>query len=255
MEAFYPLRIVIGYYGYKNEFSLREGFVNILEEKVSNGPVKGYSPISFPNLLICGECSILKTVGMPFGVPFLNKDFYWPLLITSNEKPIYNLLELIWTRLSYKFDIGSSVFGDDFQEDGFHPLLFCKEKKIAVDSWGWEYLYNEISRELLEKPLTKKQWKPLEISRGQFVILNLLLKFEQFDYINDIHLKNLKIREDINIEKTIQELENEQLVYREGSIVRLLIDELLMVSINGKIYAGENKSGQMMHYINSQKFE
>ena len=253
MEAFYPLRIAIGYYGYKDEFSLREGFVNKLEEKVKDGPTRGYSPGSFPNMFICGNCSIIKTNGMPFGSPFLRKDFYWPILLTSNEKAIYNLLELVWTRLSYKFEISSSIFGDDFQLDGFHPLLFCKEKKIDEDSWGWEYLYNGLSKELLEKPLKPKPWTPLIVSRNQFIILNLLMKIEEIDLTNDNKFKALIERENIDIAKTIEELEEERFIYVADNKIKFLTDELKMVALNGKIYAGENKSRELDTFISKLK--
>ena len=250
MEAFHPLRIVIGYYGYKDELSLREGFVNKLEEKVKTGPTKGYSPGSFPNLYICGDYSIIKTNGMPFGSPFLKRDFYWPLLLTSNKNPINNLLELIWTRLSYKFKIGSSIFGDDFQLDAFHPLLFCKERKMNNDNWGWEYSYNNIPKELLDKPLTPLEWKPLEVSRNQFILLNLLLKLGEVDYENDKKFKDLINRENIDLKKLIEELENERIIYCEDNKIKLLTDELLVIEFKGKIYAGENKSGEMTHFVN-----
>jgi hypothetical protein len=253
MEAFYPLRIAIGYYGYKDEFSLREGFVNKLEEKVKDGPTKGYSLGSFPNMFIGGDCSIIKTNGMPFGSPFFKKDFYWPILLTSNEKAIYNLLELIWTRLSYKFGIGSSIFGDDFQLDSFHPLLFCKESKTGEDSWGWEYYYNEIPRELLEKPLVPKQWKPLIVTRNQFILLNLLMKIEEIDMSHDDKFKQLVKQENIDLAKTIKELEEERFIYIEDNKIKFLTDELKMVALNGKIYAGENKSRELDTFISKLK--
>jgi hypothetical protein len=249
MEAFYPLRIAIGYYGYKDEFGMREGFVNKLEEKIKDGPTKGYSPGSFPNMYLCGNCSIIKSNGMPFGSPFLKSEFYWPLFITSNQKAIYNLLELIWTRLSYKFEISPQIFGDDFHLDSFHPLLFCKEKKISEDSWAWEYRYHELSKYLLEKPLTPKEWSPLVVNRDQFIILDLLLKFWEIDMKNDVNFKALLKKENINLEKVIEELEQERIIYCEDSKIKLLTDELTMVLINGKIYAGENKSGELSAFI------
>jgi hypothetical protein len=204
-------------------------------------------------MFICGNCSIIKTNGMPFGFPFLKNDFYWPILLTSNEKAIYNLLELIWTRLSYKFEISSSIFGDDFQLDSFHPFLFCKEKKIGEDSWGWEYNYNDLPKELLEKPLKTKQWAPLIVSRNQFIILNLLLKVEEIDMTNDSKFKTLVEQENIDLVKVIEELEGERFIYIEDNKIKFLTDELKMVALNGKIYAGENKSGELDTFISKLK--
>lgn len=189
MEAFHPLRIAIGYYGFKDEYNFREGFASKLEEKVKSGPTRGYSPGSFPNLIICGDCSIVKTNGMPFGLPFTKEEFYWPILITSNKNPIYNLLELIWTRLSYKFELSSKIFGDDFQLDSFHPFLNCKKTKNGGDSWGWEYQYKILSKELLNRPQKLLEWKPLIVSRSQFIILDILIKIEEIDLLKDQKFK------------------------------------------------------------------
>ncbi|WP_298311079.1 DUF6602 domain-containing protein [uncultured Aquimarina sp.] len=152
MQSFWPIRILIGYESYKTEFGLREGFVNLQEELVKDGPKSGYNPISFPDLMICGENSIIKNVGMPFAYPFQNdNEFYWEILQTSNNRPMYLLLELIWTRLSYKFELGSQIFGDDFELDSFHPFISCKERKISEEKWGWEYNYHSLTKKRIVK--------------------------------------------------------------------------------------------------------
>lgn len=249
MEAFHPFRIAIGYYGFKDEFTLREGFASKLAEKVKLGRTKGYSPGSFPNLIICGDCSIIKTNGMPFGLPFTKDEFYWPVLITSNKNPLYNLLELIWTRLSYKFELSSKIFGDDFQLDSFHPFLNCKETKIGEDSWGWEYQYKVFSKELLNRPQKPLEWEPLILTRSQFILLNLLLKIGEVDLIEDLKFQKLIKEEKIILQDVINELQQERIIYCEDNKIKLLTDELLIINKNGKLYAGENKSGEMTNYV------
>lgn len=152
MEAFHPLRIVIGYYGYTTEYGLREGFVKKLEEILKEGPVRGYSPGTFPSLYICGNSTIIKNNGMPMGITLTNDEFYFPILISSTGKPMYHLLELIWTRISYKFGISSNIFGDDFDIEAAHPFISCKERKIGDDNWGWEFMYHPLTRKQLATP-------------------------------------------------------------------------------------------------------
>jgi len=252
MEAFYPLRIVIGYYGYTTEYGLREGFVNKLEEIVKNGPVKGYSPVSFPNLYICGDSTIIKGNGMPYGSPFKDEDFYWHILISSSGKPMYHLLELIWTRLSYKFEIGSKIFGDDFEIEAVHPFIACKEKKIGEDSWGWEFNYYGTSKETLEKPLTPIPWKPAEINRAQFTVLWVLNRNGQIDIKKDKQFLKFIETKKLNAIQIINELVELRLVYLDEDILGLLVRELVVVNVNGKCYAGENKSGEMGNYFGKQ---
>lgn len=250
MEAFHPLRIVIGYYGYKDEFGLREGFVNKLETICVDGPVKGYSPGSFPNLIICGDNTIVKNNGMPIGVPIQNEDFYWPVLLTSNEKSMYYLLELIWSRLTYKFEISSEIFGDDFHYDAMHPFLFCKERKISEDSWAWEYKYHGLSRKQLAEPIEKEEWKPVELTKAQYSVLYRMSGAGAIDLYNDKQLHAFIETEKEELSSFIDKLVETRLVYVDEGKMDFLVDELLMIfSPEGKVYGGENKNGEMMNYF------
>lgn len=253
MEALYPLRIVIGYYGYKTEFSLREGFANKLEDIVKNGPVRGYSPGSFPNLYICGNSSIIKNNGMPMAISLTEDDFYFHVLTSSNSKSMYHLLEMIWTRLSYKFEISSSIFGDDFGTETSHPFISCKEKKIDEENWGWEFLYHPLSKEQLEKPLSSVPWKPTEIDSDKYSILNVLTKVETVDINSDVQFIKFIETKKLNADRIIKELIEGRLIYLDEGKIGLLVDELLTVfSPDGKVYAGENKNGEMTNYFSKE---
>jgi len=254
MEAFYPLRIVIGYYGYKDEYGLREGFCKNLEKISKDGLVKGYSPGRFPNLIICGTNSIIKNNGMPIGIPFTSEEFYWPILVSSNERAMYYLLELVWTRLSYKFKLDSQIFGDDFQLDATHPFLFCKETKIEADRWAWEYNYKVLTRERLSIPLTPREWEPVEINELQSSILLTLCKQEYIDIYNDESFIKFIEGKNLSIDKLIEDLEATKLVYVDDGKMGLLTEELLITfTPDGKSLAGENRNGEMTNYLMRQK--
>ncbi len=250
MEAIHPLRIVIGYYGYNDEYGLREGFINKLEEITKEGPVRGYSPGSFPNLIICGNNTIVKNNGMPIGVPFMDTKFYWPILLTSNEKAMYYLLELIWTRLSYKYEISSQIFGDDFHLDYMHPFISCKERKIDEENWGWEYNYHGLDRKKLSEPAGKEEWKPVELTKAQYSVLYRMSGAGAIDLYNDKQLHDFLKKENEDLSSFIDKLVATRLVYVDEGIMDFLVDELLMTfSPDGKVYGGENKNGQMTNYF------
>lgn len=250
MEAFHPLRIVIGYYGYTTEFGLREGFIKKLEEAIKKGPVKGYGPGSFPNLLICGNSTIVKGNGMPMGIPFTDDEFYWPILTSSSGRPMYHLLELIWTRLSYKFGISSTIFGDDFENEMCHPFISCKEKKIGDNSWGWEFLYHPLTKKQLEIPLESIPWEPIEIDTDKHSFLMLLEGQGIVDlYKNEDFLKFIE-KGNLNATKIINELEAARLVYMDEGKIGLFVENLVVIyTPDGKIFAGENKNGEMANYF------
>lgn len=250
MEAFHPLRIVLGYYGYTTEYGLREGFVKKLEEIAKNGPVRGYSPGSFPSLYICGNSSIIKNNGMPMGVPLTDTEFYFPVLFSSSGKSIYHLLELIWTRLSYKFGISSGIFGDDYDFEAVHPFIFCKEKKIGDDSWGWEFMYHPLTRKQLSTPLVAKPWTPAEVDKTQYTFLYILSRAKTVDIDTDKEFKKFIEDNALNADEFIKGLLETRLIYIDEGKVGLLVDEFYtVVSPNGKVYAGENKSGEMTNYF------
>ena len=108
-----PLRIVIGYDGYSNEYALRNGFEEILADNQYE-PVFG--PAQFPNLIICSDYSLVKSNGMPYGGFF--KENQWYVYNSSSNKPMLHLLEIIWSRLSYRYGLDSGIFGEDLEVEG-----------------------------------------------------------------------------------------------------------------------------------------
>ena len=249
-ETVNPIRIVIGFNGYKSEYGLRKGFVEILENLTQKGKVKGYFPESFPNLYICGNSTIIKNNGMPMGMPLTNDEYYFPVLFSSNGKPMLHLLEMIWTRLSYKFSISSKIFGYNFDSELIHSFLYGKEQKISEDCLGWDYWYHPLSKLELSTPLTAIPWRPVELDDIKCSIINVLLKHKEIDIINDKMFKKFIELKKINLPKFLKKLEDTKLVYIEENKLRFLIDEPLLVAKDGKVYFGENKNLEMSTYFN-----
>ena len=68
-----PVRIIFGYDGFASEHSLRESFLDHLENVSKSEDVnrtKGYAPYNFPNLIMCGDNCLLKLNGMPYAMVF-----------------------------------------------------------------------------------------------------------------------------------------------------------------------------------------
>lgn len=251
MEAFHPLRIVIGYYGYPTEYSLREGFVKKMEQLTSNGSAIGYSPVSLPCLYICGNNSILKNNGMPIAKPFNGSRFYWDILLSSSGKPSYHLLELIWTRLSFKFGISSQIFGDDFDLEPVHPFLSCGHKQINDSSWGWEFSYHYLTRKELSLPMSPLPWKPHVVNAEQFTLLRYLNDNGAVEFC-DTQFTNFIQTNGLNLTEIVEHLVEARLVYMDRAQLGLLVDELVVcIAADGLVYAGENKNGEMTQYLSN----
>ena len=252
MEAYFPVRIVIGYYGYKTENSLREGFANLLEDNLQRGIRKGFGIGSFPTLIICGNNSIIKNNGMPYFMPFnYNKPFYWHISVSSNKTPIVHLLEVIWTRLSYKYELSSIIFGDDFDFAPTHPFLDCKFAKLPDGTMGWAYDYHIFTDDALNTSQTAPSWQPAFISQVQASVLVLLTRTGSINYETDASLFNLIHQAETNVDSFINELVNTGLIYKKGPEIRFLKDRCEIIALpDGRFAAGENKSGELSYWLN-----
>lgn len=249
LEALNPLRIVIGYYGYSSEFTLRKGFVEILEKLAAKGNVQGYHPQSFPSLYICGNNTIIKNNGMPMAIPLTDEEHYFPILVTSTGKPMLHLLELIWTRLSYRFGISSTIFGDDFDIELAHSFLSCKEEKINDTRFNWSYSFHLLSKEQLTKPLETIPWEPIELNKVTYTIVHILLKKGEINVINDSEFLEYLIKNNIVLDSFINELLDKKIIYISQNKIRLFLDEPLIITKKGVVYIGENKNLEMATYF------
>lgn len=254
MEAFLPLRITFGYFGYKSEYSLRNSFWKILEEKVNIGENRGFGIGSFPSMIICENNSLLKCNGMPNAVPFQNKEFYWSIYLSTNKNPLMNLLDLIWTRLSFKFKISSTaLFDDGLISESIHRFIDCKFESNEQQK-GWSYSYIDIDESQLQTEPQIFEWKPVQLNKIEFIIINKLLKEEKIK-INDKDFQKFILTEKINVEQTLKRLHSERLIFYNESEIKLSTEECLIVCKNGIFYAGENSNGLMSKWINKVTHE
>jgi hypothetical protein len=251
MEAYFPLRIVFGYFGFKTEYSLREAFANYLGNQANFQPAKGFGAGSLPNLIICGKNSIIKNNGMPYAMPFMDEKFYWPILVTSRENPIHHLLEIISTRLSYKYGISSSIFGDDFDYDPVHRYINCKLGNTNEGNLGWEYSYSPFSEKLLSESKHEKiPWSPKFLTKKQFIVLMQLGTHEFINYKENLEFIESIKEEGTDINDFIKSLVDTGLVYDRNNEIRFLTDECRTVILpDGRYCAGENKNGELSNWL------
>lgn len=164
-----PVRIILGYGGYKTEETLREGFLRF----IGNNPLKpGFAGSSLPSLIVSGENSIIKTNGQPYYFrPW--KDRYL-CYASSAHNPILWILNLVLTRISHHFN-APDWYSRDLSIERFHPLLWGKAVPGATVE-GWEYW--EHPRALYEPEeatvLSSEEWHPVPVSEDQAVLLALI---------------------------------------------------------------------------------
>jgi len=244
-EAHYPLRIVLGYSGYTSEYELRTGLLFFLGKQITpnNGkPTPGFGINSFPNQIICGQASILKLDGMPFGVPLL-REGYWAFLASQPNKPIHALLELLWTRLAYTYKLPAAIFGEDLEWETVNPLLDAK-----WHSQGWEYRSIELSEDELAQGVSVVEWQPAIVSHAEFVVLNVLCKEEKVSS-NDQDLIKWLTEQNTSFDEIARGLNEKHLAYLKNGDIVLLTDGCVCgILPDGRYMAGENKTGRLLRW-------
>ncbi len=245
VEQISPLRIVIGYNGYKSEYSLREAFSNFLSDNLE---VKGFGINSFPNLIISGDYSLVKMNGQPYSVPMQND--FWDFYTSSRVNPVLLILELLWTRLSINDDIGN-FWGEDLSNEIFAPFLSGVIRKVN-DKYGWEYKYKKIKKELLSTQPESSEWEPTYVSNTKFVIFERLCNGEN-EQIDNINLLNFLKEENENPDIFFQSLVQTGLVAIQNKKLELVTKQCQCVILpNGKYAVAENNSGRFTNWINKQ---
>jgi hypothetical protein len=164
-----PVRMILGYGGFKTEHSLRQGFLNILAQ---NPRKPGFAGSSLPSLIVCGENSIVKANGQPFYFkPWQGRYLCYA---SSSHSPILWILNLIITRISHLY-AAPRWYGRDLSIDRFTPLLWGRAVENG-DARGWEYWEHPVSaKDLKQVPtLTTEEWKPIQISENQAILLQLI---------------------------------------------------------------------------------
>jgi hypothetical protein len=163
------------------------------------------------------------------------------MFFSSNSNPIYNLLELLWTRISYKLNISSQSFG--FDSDLEAGKLFLKGRVIIKSNKsGWEYSSFDYSKKELESfNIQKVPWKPHSLNEKEFNILVLLSQNNELS-IND---------ESLSLE-IINSLVEKELVFIEDQKMRFLTKSCkFAIFKDGTYCAGENIDSQFDKWMNS----
>lgn len=248
IESLTPLRIIIGYDGFRNEHSFRNSFLSYLE--ANSGMAKsGYGPVSLPNLIICGNFSLIKVNGMPYSAPV--KDEYWPIYASYSYNPMIILLELLWTRLSYYGKLSDTLWGDDLRFEVLKPLLVAKPRKFGAKV-VWEYASVPLKRKQLQDTPRFTFYKPSQINKAQEIILEELAINGSADVNSSLLIEKSK-EQGIALKRVIDSLVDLGLVCIEGNTIKMLVENFGIAYLpDGTIVAGDNTGARLEHWVKAQ---
>lgn len=243
MEQLMPVKIVLGYDGFSSEFGLREGLIKFLEEE---GTGAGYGVPAFPQLIICGEYSLVKGNGRPYLSPL--RDGYWDFMLSSKANPVLLMLEFIWTKISLEFDV-EMPWGDDLEMEGLNEFLRAKAV-IKEDQAGWMFKYDELSKETLESRASTIEWEPVEVTSSVYAIFHQLTK-------SDINTKEpdfveLAEKEAGSVSDFIDQITATNFAAYDGASLSLNSENLIAAALpDGRFVLAENNSGRFDAWLMS----
>lgn len=243
MEQLMPLKIVVGYDGFSSEFGLREGLVKFLE---TEGKGAGYGVPSFPQLIICGKHSLVKSNGRPYISPM--REEYWDFMFSSKANPVLLMLEFIWTKLSLEFDIGMP-WGDDQEMEGLNEFLRAKPL-VKDEQGGWLLKYDQLSAATLKARSAVIAWEPVEVTCSAYVIFQQLTQ-------NDVYTKDAGFidfieKEYSDVDSFIGEILSTNFVAFDGEKLSLITEGLATVVIpDGRYMVAENNTGRLTAWLSN----
>lgn len=253
VEAFLPVRVIWGYNGFASEYNFRKSFEDYLAENITTditNSKRGFGPHNFPSLIICGSFAMFKNNAMPF-IAHQERDGWWPFYATSSFNPTYFFLELIWSRLFYRFkQIPHSIFGEDLRLEPANRFLDGRIQKLD-EQVGWEYKPYPIKNKELKTNKQFAEWSPIELDFTQYRVIARLCVENEIDLSVAAKLEREVIRDGyLSLAEFLEKLEITGLVYIENQKLKLLTDQCQPVILpNGKLVAGENKSGRVTNWI------
>lgn len=240
MEHLSPIRIVLGYHGYKSEAALRKSLIDFLNE---NGErARGFGVGSFPQLIISDRYSLIKLNGEPYSAPLQNDE--WIFYASSRSNPVLLILELIWTRLSRLYKIGG-LWGEDLES--FVPLLRAKAVQ-ADDMAGWAYHYDVYDEDKLKNFETSYEWEPTYLNTKQFTIINKLCMGRR-ENIRDPELMSYIEEGGESFADFLKSLLDTRLVGLRGDDLELITEECQCAILpDGRFVAAENNTGRFTRW-------
>ncbi|BDU00971.1 hypothetical protein IFM12276_39990 [Nocardia sputorum] len=247
VEHISPLRIIIGYHGFKSEHRFRAALYEYLEENLGQD---GFGVAGFPHLIVSGNFSLVKANGEPFSAQLIDDD-WWPFYFSTTVNPVLMILELIWTRLDCRYEIGG-LWGEDLELEVPHAFLLAKAGESVEGRSGWNYAFVNNTAASLSKLGDHEEWSPCYLSVPQWVIVNMLCHGEKVRFDDERLIEYLTGEGVIDLDRFWSDLLSTTLVARSSDsmeLVLITIDCHMAILPGGQLVAAENNTGRLFRWI------
>jgi len=244
---------VFGHFGYASELGLRNGFKAYLDSHPPEGPSGALHPNRLPDLVICREAGIVKVNGLPYSYPM--QDGWWAVNFTFGSRPLYFLLEMLWTKLAVRFDLSPEVFGEDLVTDNGSPLLMC-QLGWEDESFKWRYSCVDLSAaDLASRPDTG-EWAPVEILPELVPLLGILGANNELDPA-DPELETYAETKGTSASALVRELLRSGLVFEDPTgRIRYLTRTCAWAALpDGRVFAADAHDGRFLKWLEKRRVQ
>ncbi|MFJ4085394.1 DUF6602 domain-containing protein [Pseudomonas psychrophila] len=240
-ERLTPVRIAIGYNGFKSEQNFRNSINRFYDNKVNK---QGYGVINMPNLMISDGFSVIKTNGLPYQ-GFWSELDGWGWLASSSSNPFLLILELLYDRI--ELALGVTVDrGPDLQEEVLHPLMLAKPVQTE-QGMGWSYMV--LTAKVPKDEPQSREWTPLEISSFQKDLLALVHEHGELSN-DDPTLTNFKKQHTIeDIHGLVQPLLEARFLLSSNGTLSVGPTDLAVAKVGEQWYCGNDAGGRFKQWI------
>ncbi|MCE0780172.1 MULTISPECIES: DUF6602 domain-containing protein [Pseudomonas] len=238
-----PLRIALGYNGYKTEKGLREGLFNLYEGMEE---VPGYGVVNMPNLMVSDGYSIIKLNGMPYRGSWNEeaKEWYW--LSSSDVNPMLLILELLYDRVELLLNVRLDR-GQDLDEEPYFPLLLSTpmERDGAAPGWIHKYYDEPISK----RSSSQRSWAPLKISTVEKEFLRLIHQ-QGPQFLGATKLAAFMSEYGItDIRQSMRALFEARAVLETNNVFSISAGKWAVARIRGSFYCGDNAGNRFVNWL------
>lgn len=225
-DSLAPVSIIHGYDGYRTESGLRNAFVDILEEK-KNETGAGIGIPSIPSLVTSNQHCLVKGNGVPFLV--IKDNDQWVAVFSTRHNSAKLILELIWSKISFHFDI-EMPWGDSLHMDNVKPLLVAKAVRVE-DKVGWMYNSIEFKENRLKRD-DNNVWEPATIGKAEMSAINIMAMRGGYLPLDEGMNDYLIAEHQATIEEVSQNLILTRLFMKDGEYIRPIHDLTHIVTLD-----------------------
>lgn len=225
-ECLAPISIIHGYNGYRTEYGLRKAFIDIIEEKQRiNG--SGVGIPSIPSLVTSNQYCLVKGNGIPF-LPIKNQD-EWVAVFSTRHNSARLILELIWSKISCRFDV-KMPWNDGLYMENTKPLLAAKAVEIE-SKVGW--VYNSI--ELKESHLKREDdelWEPVYLGKAEISAINIMVIQGGYLHLDSSMLEYLRDEHQATMDEVSKNLILTRLFMIDGEHIRPIHNHTYLITLD-----------------------